>query len=71
MYNSQASFLAIFDGDHQKVKQLDELVTKKAGFKAAYPIATQTYSRKVDLDVANAVCAFGGQYLVPPNPTFC
>lgn len=56
---TQASFLAIFDGDHEKVEQLDELVTKKAGFKSAYPIATQTYSRKVDLEVANAVCAFG------------
>lgn len=56
---SQASFLAIFDGDHDKVEQLDELVTEKAGFPAAYPIATQTYSRKVDLEVASAVCAFG------------
>ncbi|KAF2156249.1 putative adenylosuccinate lyase Ade13 [Myriangium duriaei CBS 260.36] len=56
---TQASFLAIFDGDHDKVEQLDELVTKKAGFKSAYPIATQTYSRKVDLEVANAVCSFG------------
>lgn len=56
---TQASFLAIFDGDHDKVEELDELVTKKAGFSAAYPIATQTYSRKVDLEVASAVCAFG------------
>ncbi|KAL1306402.1 hypothetical protein AAFC00_005109 [Neodothiora populina] len=56
---TQASFLAIFDGDHDKVEQLDELVTKKAGFPGAYPIATQTYSRKVDLEVASAVCAFG------------
>lgn len=56
---TQASFLAIFDGDHDKVEKLDELVTQKAGFEKAYPIATQTYSRKVDLEVASAVCAFG------------
>ncbi|TKX19447.1 adenylosuccinate lyase [Elsinoe australis] len=56
---TQASFLQIFDGDHDKVEQLDELVTKKAGFKSAYPIATQTYSRKVDLEVGSAVCSFG------------
>lgn len=56
---TQASFLAIFDGDHEKVEQLDELVTKKAGFPAAYAIATQTYSRKVDTLVGNAICGLG------------
>ncbi|KAG9863050.1 adenylosuccinate lyase, partial [Aureobasidium melanogenum] len=56
---TQASFLQIFDGDHDKVEQLDELVTKKAGFAGCYPIATQTYSRKVDLEVGSAVCNFG------------
>lgn len=42
------------------VERLDELVTEKAGFATAYPITTQTYSRKVDLEVGNAVCGFGG-----------
>ncbi|KAG8625887.1 hypothetical protein KVT40_006288 [Elsinoe batatas] len=56
---TQASFLQIFDNDHNKVEELDELVTKKAGFGSAYPIATQTYSRKVDLEVGSAVCNFG------------
>jgi adenylosuccinate lyase len=56
---TQASFLQIFDGDHAKVERLDELVTEKAGFAACYPIATQTYSRKVDLEVGSAVCNFG------------
>ncbi|KAK4935096.1 adenylosuccinase ade13, partial [Elasticomyces elasticus] len=41
------------------VERLDELVTKKAGFESAYAISTQTYSRKVDIDVANAICSFG------------
>ncbi len=56
---TQASFLAIFDGDASKVKKLDELVTKKAGFKSAYSISTQTYTRKVDVDVGNAFSSFG------------
>lgn len=56
---TQASFLAIFDGDASKVKKLDELVTRKAGFKSAYSISTQTYTRKVDVDVSNAFSSFG------------
>lgn len=56
---SQASFLAIFKGDHDKVDQLDELVTKKAGFQAAEISTTQTYSRLIDVDVVHALSSFG------------
>ena len=49
----------MFDGDHEKVEQLDELVTKMAGFPAAYPVTGQTYSRKVDFDVLNSLASFG------------
>ncbi|KAF7508664.1 adenylosuccinase ade13 [Endocarpon pusillum] len=58
---SQASFLQIFNNDHDKVEKLDELVTKKAGFghAPAYIISSQTYSRKIDLDVSNALASFG------------
>jgi adenylosuccinate lyase len=56
---TQASFLQIFNNDHEKVEKLDELVTKKAGFESAYIISSQTYSRKIDLDVANALSSFG------------
>ena len=58
---SQASFLQIFSNDHGKVEKLDELVTKKAGFDhaPAYVISSQTYSRKIDLDVSNALASFG------------
>jgi adenylosuccinate lyase len=58
---SQASFLAIFNNDHSKVDELDLLVTKKAGFDHAPPyiISSQTYSRKIDLDVSNALASFG------------
>ncbi|KAE8148436.1 Cullin repeat-like-containing domain protein [Aspergillus avenaceus] len=56
---TQASFLQIFDGDHAKVEQLDELVTEKAGFQSAFIISSQTYSRKIDVDVGNALGSFG------------
>jgi len=58
---TQASFLQIFHGDHEKVKMLDELVTKKAGFdhQPAFIISSQTYSRKIDLDVSNVLASFG------------
>ena len=56
---TQASFLAIFGGDHSKVKELDRFVTKKAGFESAFDISSQTYSRKIDVDVANALSSFG------------
>ncbi|KAK3216403.1 hypothetical protein GRF29_8g3181235 [Pseudopithomyces chartarum] len=56
---TQASFLQIFEGDHDKVEKLDELVTQKAGFASAYIISSQTYTRKVDVDVLNALASFG------------
>lgn len=56
---TQASFLAIFNGDAMKVKQLDQKITDKSGFESAYDISVQTYSRKVDVDVSNALSSFG------------
>lgn len=56
---TQASFLAIFNGDHSKVEELDEFVTRKADFKQCCPISSQTYSRKIDAEVANAYSSFG------------
>jgi len=43
-----ASFLSLFDDNHEKVKQLEEKITKSLGFDASYPISGQTYSRKID-----------------------
>jgi adenylosuccinate lyase len=48
---TQASFLALFHGDHQKVRQLEELVCRKMGFAQSYPVTGQTYSRKIDAQV--------------------
>ncbi len=52
---TQASFLAIFDGDHQKVKKLDTIIAKKMGFDDCYPVSGQTYSRKLDSKVLNVL----------------
>lgn len=46
---TQASFLELFDGDHQKVKLLDEMVTRKMGFAKKLTITGQTYTRKLDV----------------------
>ncbi|OXU25705.1 hypothetical protein TSAR_014134 [Trichomalopsis sarcophagae] len=56
---TQASFLQLFNGDGEKVKKLDELVTKMAGFEKRYPVTGQTYSRKVDLECLNALSSLG------------
>ena len=52
-----ASFLALFDGDHEKTKQLEKRIAEKMGFDACYPVSGQTYSRKVDFNVLSALCA--------------
>ncbi|MEG1857342.1 MAG: adenylosuccinate lyase [Pseudoflavonifractor sp.] len=48
---TQASFLALFDGDHDRVKELDSKIAKEMGFTACVPVSGQTYSRKVDAAV--------------------
>lgn len=45
---TQASFMELFDGDSEKVKELDRKIAEKMGFKSTYPVSGQTYSRKVD-----------------------
>src|SRR3990172_6859429 len=57
---TQASFLELFDGDHEKVRQLEQLVAEKMGFDSTYAITGQTYSRKIDaqvLDVLSGIAA--------------
>ena len=50
-----ASFLELFEGDHEKVKELEKKVAAKMGFSACYPVAGQTYSRKVDFYVLSVL----------------
>lgn len=53
---TQASFLALFDGDHDKVKALDAHVAAAFGFAKTFAVTGQTYPRKFDHDL---VCALG------------
>jgi adenylosuccinate lyase len=52
---TQGTFLELFDGDFDKVKQLDKLIAYKMGFEDVYPVSGQTYSRKVDSRVLNVL----------------
>lgn len=52
---TQASFLELFDGDHGKVKALDERVTRKAGFARGLAVSGQTYTRKLDSRVLHVL----------------
>jgi len=57
---TQASFLTLFNGDHEKVKQLDKLVTEFAGFKGAFSVTGQTYPRKVDYNIVSVLGGMAG-----------
>lgn len=48
---TQASFLELFAGDHEKVKKLEHLISQEMGFSSVVPVSGQTYSRKVDANV--------------------
>lgn len=52
---TQASFVELFDGNMEKVKQLDQKIAEKMGFPGVYPVSGQTYSRKVDTLVLNVL----------------
>jgi adenylosuccinate lyase len=52
---TQASFLEIFEGDHEKVRKLDRIVTEKMSFAAPLPVTGQTYTRKLDAFVLSVV----------------
>ena len=52
---TQASFLELFDGDHEKCRRADAMIAEKMGFAECYPVSGQTYSRKVDTRVVNVL----------------
>lgn len=52
---TQASFLELFDGDHTRVRRLEELVVAAMGFERALPVTGQTYTRKIDAQVLGVV----------------
>ena len=54
---TQASFLNLFDGDHDKVRQLDKLIADEFGMTECYPVSGQTYPRKADSRILNVLSA--------------
>jgi adenylosuccinate lyase len=52
---TQASFLALFDGDHERVRRLDKLVSTRMGFPVSIPVSGQTYTRKLDAQVLGVI----------------
>lgn len=52
---TQASFLELFNGDHETIRKIDGMIAKKMGFEECYPVSGQTYSRKVDTRILNVL----------------
>ena len=56
---TQASYLELFGGDHEKVKRLDRMVTEAMGFRRSWSVTGQTYPRKADYLVLSALAGVG------------
>lgn len=52
---TQASFMELFEGDHEKIKRMERLISQEMGFDSVYPVSGQTYSRKIDSKVLNVL----------------
>jgi adenylosuccinate lyase len=52
---TQASFVELFEGDTDKIKELDRMICREMGFEASVPVSGQTYSRKVDYQVLSVL----------------
>ena len=52
---TQASFMELFEGDTEKIKQLEKMIAEEMGFESCVPVSGQTYSRKIDSFVVNAL----------------
>ncbi len=50
---TQASFYELFDGDHEKCKELDKKIAEKMGYQGCFSVSGQTYSRKLDAQIVN------------------
>jgi adenylosuccinate lyase len=56
---TQATFLELFKGDHSKVRELDMLVANKLGFTETFAVTGQTYTRKLDMKLAETLAGIG------------
>ena len=54
---TQASFMELFDGDHEKIRKMEQMIAEDFGFPGVVPVSGQTYSRKID---AQVVATLGG-----------
>lgn len=54
---TQASFLELFDGDHEKVKLLEKKIAEKMGYSKVFPVSGQTYARKLDTHILNVLAS--------------
>ncbi len=54
---TQASFMELFDGDHDKCKELDKKIAAKMGYKSTFAVSGQTYPRKLDSQMLNVLSA--------------
>lgn len=64
---TQASFLELFNGDHEKVKKMEKRIVELLGFKSAIPVCGQTYTRKIDyqvLSILNGIAASANKMAV-------
>ncbi len=52
---TQASFVELFGGDSEKIKALEKMIAEEMGFDSCFPVSGQTYSRKLDYQVASAL----------------
>ncbi len=52
---TQASFLELFDGDYEKVRELDRKIAEKMGYSACFAVSGQTYSRKLDSQILSVL----------------
>ncbi len=56
---TQATFIELFKGDHDKVRKLDELVSLKLGFNDVFAVTGQTYTRKLDMKIGETLAGIG------------
>ena len=56
---TQASFLQLFEGDHAKVRRLEQMVSERLGFVGTYAVTGQTYPRKIDSQIVDALSGIG------------
>lgn len=52
---TQASFMELFEGDHEKCKMLDKKIAEKMGYTDSFPVSGQTYPRKLDSQMLNTL----------------